>query len=448
MINTFSYNFKIGAESIAQNKLRAMLTSLGIIFGVASVITMLAIGKGAEQEILEKMKLLGTNNIIIQSLDQKKIDKLKKDEEDENSGLDKKEAAKTKFSHGLNLSDVAAIRENIPNIMYVSPEINFETIAINKDQKRNIKLVGIDSSYFTINNFKIAIGTDFTTIQYDKSMPVCIIGNNIKTKLFPIEDPINKHIKVGDQWMTIIGVVREKYISKDNIKILNLRDFNNDIYIPISTMLIRYSNRSLITKKDLDRQSSRNNTNESNNLNQLDKITIHFKNNQYITKSAEIIDRMMKRRHNEVQDYEIIVPESLLVQEQNTKRIFNLVLGAIASISLIVGGIGIMNIMLASVLERTKEIGVRKAVGAKRNDILLQFLSEAVTISLSGGILGIILGVSASYIIEQFTDIKTIVTIASVLISFLVSISVGLLFGIMPARKASLEDPINLLRYE
>jgi len=448
MISTITYNLKIAGESIMQNKLRAILTSLGIIFGVASVISMLAIGMGAEQEILEKMKLLGTNNIIIQPLDQKKMDELQKAEEDENEGADKKESSKNKFSPGLTLADAEGIKKIVPNVLYVSPEINIETEALHKDLKRNIKLIGIDSSYFKINNFAISDGSNFSKFHFQNSQPVCIIGNNIKTKLFPTENPINKFVKIGDQWMTIIGVAGEKSISKDNIELLNLRDFNNDVYIPINTMLLRFVNRSLVTKKDLERRSNRGRQVEDPNYNQLDKITIHFSENLHIAKSAEVINQIMARRHNQVEDYEIIVPESLLAQEQSTKRIFNLVLGAIASISLIVGGIGIMNIMLASVLERTKEIGIRKAIGAKKNDILIQFLSEAVAISLTGGIIGIILGVSASYLIEQFTDIKTIVTISSVMISFLVSISVGLIFGIAPARKASLEDPINLLRYE
>jgi len=448
MISTLTYNLKIAGESIMQNKLRAILTSLGIIFGVASVISMLAIGKGAEQEILEKMKLLGTNNIIIQPLSQKKMDEKLKEEEDDSQVSDKKESSKKKFTPGLSLNDAKAIKDIIPNVLYVSSEINIETEALNKDLKRNIKLIGIESPFFKINNFAITDGSNFTKIHYESARPVCIIGNNIKTKLFPTENPIGKYIKIGDQWLTIVGVVGEQFISKDNIQLLNLRDFNNDVYIPINTMLMRFVNRSLITKKDLQRRSNRNRQNEEINTNQLDKITVHFANNNKISKSAEIINRLMSRRHNYVQDFEIIVPESLLAQEQSTKRIFNLVLGAIASISLIVGGIGIMNIMLASVLERTKEIGIRKAIGAKKTDILLQFLSEAVAISLTGGIIGIVLGVSASYIIEQFTEIKTIVSIYSVLLSFLVSISIGLIFGITPARKASLEDPINLLRYE
>jgi len=214
--------------------------------------------------------------------------------------------------------------------------------------------------------------------------------------------------------------------------------------------LLRFKNRSLITKKDLasNRSSDEEDNNKDINLNQLDRIVVTVNKSENVTKLSDVIDRMLLRRHNEVKDYEIIVPELLLQQEQRTKQIFNFVLGAIASISLIVGGIGIMNIMLASVLERTKEIGVRLAVGAKQKDILLQFLSEAVAISLTGGFIGIIAGIAVSLIIESSTDIKTIVSPISVLISFFVSISVGLIFGIMPANRASKQHPIDLLRYE
>jgi putative ABC transport system permease protein len=249
--------------------------------------------------------------------------------------------------------------------------------------------------------------------------------------------------------MTVIGVINEKAISKENIQNLGIRDYNLDVYIPISTMLMRYNNRSNVTKSDLQRRyDDGEESPKDENYHQLDNLTVTFSSSKDVQTSVDIIRRLLERRHNTVKDVEIIVRELLLEQEQSTKRILNIVLGAIASIYLIVGGIGIMNIMLASVLERTKEIGIRKAVGAKRIDILLQFLSEAVAISITGGIIGIILGVSAGFLIEGLTDIKTIVSPFSVILSFFVSISVGLIFGITPARRASLQEPIELLRYE
>jgi len=442
----WGYNILIAADAIFQNKLRSILTSLGIIFGVASVIAMLAIGSGAEQEILEKMKLLGTNNIIIKPLDKKKMKELAEAEADESSSDAKKDNTE-KFSPGLTLGDMNSIRKLVPTVDRVAPELIFEVSAIRKNTKRLVNLVGINRDYLKINNFTISEGNDFSDLSFKKSEDVCLIGSDVSKKLFPTDNPIGEVIKCDEQWFRVIGILSEKKISKENIQNLGIRDFNMDIYIPLETMFVRFNNRSIVTKAELERRNRRGEQAEVNN-NQLDQVTVAFRNSEDIRSSVDIIRRILERRHNFVKDFEIVVPELLLEQEQSTKRIFNIVLGAIASISLIVGGIGIMNIMLASVLERTREIGIRKAVGATRSDILLQFLSEAVAISLSGGIIGIILGVSTSYIIENLTEIKTIVTPFSVIISFVVSISIGLLFGITPARRASMQDTIELLRYE
>ena len=447
MISSWGYNFRIAAEAIFQNKVRSILTSLGIIFGVASVIAMLAIGSGAENEILEKMKLLGTNNIIIKPFDKEKMEEIQKEEEAEETSSEKKSSG-NKFSPGLTLADMNAIKSIVPEISLIAPEIITELTAINAGLKREINLVGVNHDYFTVNNFNIVEGSGFSKISFDNSENVCVIGSGVRNKLFPTENPLGKSIKCGEQWLIVVGVINEKAISKENIQNLGIRDYNLDVYVPISTVLMRFNNRSLVTKADLQRRSRRGQDEEEVNYHQLDKLTIAFNSSEYVQSSVDIIRRILERRHNTVRDFEIIVPELLLEQEQSTKRIFNIVLGAIASISLIVGGIGIMNIMLASVLERTKEIGIRKAVGAKRIDILLQFLSEAVAISVSGGIIGIILGVSASLLIESLTEIKTIVSPFSVILSFFVSISVGLIFGITPARRASMEDTIDLLRYE
>jgi putative ABC transport system permease protein len=446
-IKNLAYNFQIAGEAILQHKLRSILTSLGIIFGVASVIAMLAIGSGAEQEILEKMKLLGTNVIIIKPLDKKKLleQEKKENDEKENDQSGERISVANKFSPGLTIADAEAIKKFIPHADLVSSEIVFETMSLRTGLKRTVKLVGVEPGYFKINNFNLFEGSLFNKNNIDFAESVCIIGNGVKAKLFAGEDPVGKSLKCGENWLTVVGVLNNKTISKENLENLKLRDNNFDVYIPINTMLLKYINRALITRNDLQRSGREV---PDDNYHQIDKITVSFKNTEKIKESSDIISRMLERKHNGVKDFEILVPELLLQQEQETKRIFNIVLFAIASISLIVGGIGIMNIMLASVLERTKEIGIRKAIGAKKIDILLQFLSEAVAISLTGGIIGIIVGVSGSYVIQFLTDIKTIVTPMSVIISFFVSISVGIIFGIAPARKASLEETIDLLRYE
>lgn len=448
----YLYNLAIAFDSMLQNKMRAFLTSFGIICGVASVIAMLAIGKGAEQEILDKMKLLGTNNIIIKKITKEQLDKnAKEEEQDEKGNNTSNEKSVTKrFSPGLTLSDAFGL-SNIPNVNSVSTEIEKESEVIRDLYKINARLIGTGENYFKLNNLHLNEGHIFTTEHFDLSAPVCIIGNKVKTKLFPKENPIGKRIKCGNTWLVVIGVVGEKKISDQVLTNLGIRDFNYDVYTPISTYLLRFENRALITKKKLvdeNRQRRRTRTETYIDRNQIDKIIVEINNTENINNVVDVINRKLFRKHNKVQDFEIVVPELLLQQEQSTKRIFNIVLGIIASISLIVGGIGIMNIMLASVLERTKEIGIRMAVGAKQLDILLQFLIEAIIISLSGGLVGILLGVVSSILIENLTDINTIISPVSIGVSFGVSISVGLIFGIAPARKASKQNAIELLRYQ
>ncbi len=444
MTNRIAFNFLIAIEAIFQNKTRAFLTSLGIIFGVASVIAMLAIGNGARQEILSQMQLLGVNNIIVKPVIEQKEGKV------ENTFADK--AKHKKFSPGLTLADAAAIAENIPRVQFVSPEIVLGTTVVRSGLKRSGKLVGVNRNYFNTSDFELARGRWFGEKQLNDAIPVCIIGQGIATKFFAREPPLGKRIKTGNLWLTVIGVLKERQISEQNIQHLGIRDFNMDIYTPVKTVLLRYRNRALVTKQDIMKSARQNNDNSSGpgaeNYNQLDRLVVRVEDSRYIQPVSEVMSRMLQRRHNKVVDYEIVIPEELLKQEQRTKNIFNIVLGAIASISLVVGGIGIMNIMLASVLERIREIGIRLALGATPKDITLQFLLEAITISLAGGIFGIFLGITMSWGIERFTHITTIVSGLSILVSFVVSFSVGLAFGSFPAKRAAQQDPIVSLRYE
>ncbi len=448
MYNSFLSNFAIALEAMSTNKLRAVLTSLGIIFGVASVIAMLAIGRGAQQKILEKMKLLGANNIIIQALSD---EKMQSQQEKETTGTGENSQVETpkkkRFSPGLSIADAISIMNNVPNVDYVTPEIIMETYAIHKGFRQKIKLVGVSSSFFKIKDFELIAGRFFTETYDRLNEPVCVIGSSVKSRLFSSEEAIGKQIKCGNQWLKVIGVMKDSRISEDNIKSLGVRDVNLDVYIPASSMLIRYINRGLITQRDI-KAPNMFSSQEETNTNQLDKLTVTLTSTKYMMPTAEVISRLLFRRHNKALDYEIIVPELLLQQEKQTREIFNMVLGTIASISLIVGGIGIMNIMLASVMERTKEIGIRLAIGAKKKDVLMQFLSEAVAISLTGGLIGIALGIAASYVIESITEIPTIVTWYSIAISFFVSITIGIIFGIMPAKRAAEQNPIESLRYE
>ena len=448
----FLSNFYIAFEAVLANKVRSFLTALGIIFGVAAVIAMLAIGNGAQQEILEQIKLVGVNNIVVTPVVEQKEEEIS-----ENSEASEKE----KFSPGLTLRDVEGLSKVIPGISKVSPEILLETYLIKNGTRRSAKLVGVTPDYFTLTNFTLAEGEIFSEHQLQRGEPVCIIGNSIKVKFFPTENPIGKSIKMGGVWLKVIGVLEERYVSESSISKLGIRDYNLDVYTPIQTVLVRYRNRDLVTEamiRGANNSSggrfmiiggdSEEESTPRENYHQIDRLVIQVGETELLTPTAEILSRYLERRHFNVIDYEITIPELLLKQQQKTKSIFNFVLGAIAGISLLVGGIGIMNIMLASVMERIKEIGLRLAIGARKEDIITQFLNEAVMISVSGGLIGIILGMIMAVIVSNVADIPTIISPFSILLSFGVAATVGLIFGITPAKRAAEQDPITSLRHE
>jgi len=445
------FSLRTAIEAVGHNTLRASLTSLGILFGVASVIAMLAIGKGAEQEILEQMKLLGSNNVIITPLVEQKEEKAKDDGTKEPK----------KFSPGLTTLDARSILDIVPNVRTTSGEVVLQTLVTREGRRRSGKVVGVDTTYFDLLNLNVAEGKRFAPMQVADGLPVAIIGHGVKTRFFTTEEPIGKPIKVGNVWLTVVGVLEDRKLSDQTSQKLGIRDANMDVYVPLSTMLLRYRNRAQVTERDVQQASREVNDDpnatvnedaeqraERTNYHQLDRVIVRVDDASKVTGVAEVLRRMLTRRHNQVVDFEISVPELLLKQEQNTKRLFNVVLAAIAAISLIVGGIGIMNIMLASILERIREIGVRRAVGASQKDILAQFLSEAVLISLAGGVAGILVGGGLSLGIERIAKINTIVSFSSVFIAFGVSITVGVVFGFVPAWRAAKQDPVVCLRYE
>jgi len=445
---------RIAVESILANKLKSILTALGIIFGVAAVISMLAIGKGAQQEILDQIKMVGVNNILISPIVQEK-----------EAGNDESERQLNKFSRGLTLLDVEAIRSTIPAVQRISPEISFNSTIILSGMRYTAKLVGVSNDYFELYNLPLAQGMFFNDYQEEYGIQVCIIGANIRAKFFSQVDPIGQYLKFDNVWLKVIGVLEKTNVSLTGFEEKGVNVYNDNVYIPIKTMLLRYQNRALVNTKLATQAtsmqifgggghgarvvvSSSDASASETNYNQLDKIVVQVSETEQLTPTTEVLSRMMLRRHSGVKDFEITVPELLLKQQQRTKDIFNIVLGAIASISLIVGGIGIMNIMFASVMERIKEIGTRMAIGAKKKDIVVQFLSEAVLISVTGGFIGIFLGIILAVAIQKIAGITTIVSLFSVVIAFGVSAAVGVIFGYSPAKRASERDPIESLRYE
>lgn len=429
-------NFYIAFEAVLANKVRSLLTALGIIFGVAAVIAMLAIGTGAQQEIMEQIKLVGVNNIVVEPVVEQVEQQL-----DENSSLEKE---RNKFSPGLKLDDAEAIRNVIPGISKISPEIVMDTYIVKSGIRRSAKLVGVNPAYFEVLDFQLRAGRMFSENNLIKGDPVCIIGRSVAARFFPNESPLGKKIKSGSQWLEVIGILEERLVSESSISKLGIRDFNMDVYIPIQTMLIRYKNRDLVTESQLNDD----NGSGSSNYHQIDKMVIQVSESELLNPTAEVLAKMLERRHFNVVDFEITIPELLLKQQQRTQNIFNIVLGAIAGISLLVGGIGIMNIMLASVMERIKEIGLRLSLGAKKNDIVNQFLFESIMISVSGGLIGVVLGIVLAHLVSTFAEFPTVITLSSILLSFGVAATVGLVFGITPAKRAASQDPITSLRYE
>jgi putative ABC transport system permease protein len=447
----YAHNISIAVEAILSNKVKSFLTALGIMFGVAAVISMLAIGKGAQQEVLEQIKLVGVNNIIITPVDQS----IEINGDNTDSGDKKK-----KFSKGLHQLDANAILETIPSVKKVSPVVSMNYHAIKKGKSYPVTLEGVSTDYFEMLNITLDKGKYFSEQHSDKGTPVCIIGDNIRNRFFNQGDPIGQYIKCGQVWLQVIGTIEKRDFTASASDEMGISSSDNKIIIPIKTMLMRFKDKGAIKPEVMDNmagggfvffmggnpeEEAPKTSGKTNN--QLDKIIVQVEETEQLSATADVIKRLMLRRHSDIYDFEVTVPELLLKQQQKTNEIFNIVLGAIAGISLIVGGIGIMNIMLASVWERIREIGTRQAIGASRKDIIVQFLAESTLISISGGLIGILLGVLLAHLIHLMADIKTIVSFISVIIAFGVSATVGIIFGYIPAKSAASQDPVESLRH-
>jgi putative ABC transport system permease protein len=407
-------NFRLAIRGLADHKFRSFLTMLGIIFGVASVITMLSIGEGAKRKAIAKYQDLGVNNIIVR---EKKLS----DEE--------LEEVRAKFSQGLSIQDAAVIKEIVPKVVRISAQAESNPETKYEDKSVKSTLIGVTPEFIEMTNQKLKSGNFISADQYNQRLKVCVIGASIASRLFQNEDPLGKMVKIEDQWLEVIGVLESKTLFTETVGELAARDLNTDVYVPLTTFLNRFSRENELASE-------------------VQQLTVQVASSEYLLEASKIIKEILNRRHFNNDDFNIIIPFELLKQEEKERQIYNFLLGAIAAISLLVGGIGIMNIMLATVMERTREIGIRRAIGARKADIMSQFVTEAVAISITGGIIGVLLGVSLSLIVSLFTDVSTYIRIYSIFIAFAFSVIVGISFGYLPARNAANLKPVDSIRYE
>ena len=414
---------RLGTKSLLLHKLRSALTVLGIVFGVSSVIAMLSIGEGARWEQEQEIKRLGSTNIIIRS---------QKPSEDQSQNV----AAQRVIEYGITRRDLEAILQ-IPTVAGAVPARVTRQEARHDGRATEARIVGTVAAFIGATNSDVATGRFLTDLDEEDGATVCVIGDAVRRTLFPLDDPLGKGLRVGTHLFRIVGVMSVGGAATGAGSGISAEDRNRDVYIPLSTMANAYGDV-------IFRRSAGSFEAERVELHQL---IVAVDGMGAVVGTANSIRHYLRRLHTK-EDYEVVVPLELLRQAERTQRIFQIVLGSIAAISLLVGGIGIMNIMLASVTERTREIGIRRALGAKKQDIVVQFLVETVVLSTSGGLFGLFLGVSVPMVVEHASGMRTIVTLTSLVLSFCISVTVGIVFGIYPAGRAAGLDPIEALRHE
>ncbi len=407
-------NVRVAIYGLRDHKFRSFLTMLGIIFGTASVITMVSIGEGAKKQAMAKYQDLGVSNIIIRDKDLTDTEL---------------EAVRMKFSQGLTLDDTKAISEIVPGVKGIAPQSETKLEAMYGDKSSKATIIGVTPDVTNILNYRVDKGVFINTDHYNRDLKVCVLGANIARELFSYEDPLGKNVKLGDQWFEVTGVLQTKALFTETVGELAARDLNDDVYIPLSTFSKRIPKTNVLTSD-------------------LKQVTVNLEGSERLIETASVIKSIMSRRHYNSEDFSIIIPYELMEQEKKESRIYNLLLASIAAISLIVGGIGIMNIMLASVMERTQEIGIRRAIGAKRSDIMGQFVTEAMSMSITGGLIGVFLGIFLTLIIALVTEVQTSLTLYSIFIAFSFSVIVGITFGYLPAKRAADLRPIESIRHE
>ena len=443
MLNFLYETFLLGLKNLHLHKLRSLLTALGIIFGVAAVIIMVAIGEGTKRAALEQIRQLGARNILVRSV--------KPPESNEASGRTQRT-----LDYGLKRADLARLR-TLPSIEKVVPLRNTEQKVVRGDRLApNANAIGTTPDIFDIVNLQLARGRVFTQLEYDRSEPVCVVGYSAARQLFPFESPIGQTVRIGTSGrgttvLTIVGVLEPLGLRAGSEgAALMQRDLDMDIYFPLTLAREVFGDVNIRTQAG---------TQERKQI-ELSEIWLKTANVEDVEPiaavAANLVDKGQQRGSGPRLDVEVKAPIQILRNAERLNRMFNFIMVGIASFSLVVGGIGIMNIMLATVTERTREIGIRRALGAKRRHITLQFLIETTVISLSGGLIGIGLGSGVAtllpWIVERFSSgdqtYPTVIASWSVIGSFVVSGLIGIGFGLYPAIMAARMNPIEALRHE
>jgi putative ABC transport system permease protein len=402
--------------NLRAQKTRTLLTALGIVFGVGSVIGMLAIGAGAREESLRFIEQLGVRNVLVESRPAASQEEFQQ---------------RRRSSPGLSERDVRILNANIEALETLSARRTLHPGSVLPKPSHEIpEMYGVRPAYAVIHSLHLAEGQFFDDADDDASSKVCVLGEGAKINLLGYGSAVGKFVKVNDVWLEVVGVLAEQLMAGAQNTGGAMQDLNNIVYIPLNTFQYRFWDQSEDMKDALD------------------GIDLRLRPDADSIEVAKVVTAVLNSTHHNVQDFSVTIPAALLAQQKRTQTIFTYVMVAIAAISLLVGGIGIMNIVLATVLERTREIGIRRSIGARRFDIVRQFLTESVLISVGGGLLGIGFGFFLAWLIARTAEWKTIVTTSSVVIAFGVSFAVGVIFGIYPAVKASRIDPIDALRYE
>ncbi|MEE8340056.1 MAG: ABC transporter permease [Xanthomonadales bacterium] len=400
-------------EQLRQHKLRTSLTLLGMVFGVGAVIAMLSIGEGAEQESLRLIESMGVRNILIQSreFDQETLKEVRK------------------HSVGLSHSDVRAIEETLPTVEAISAEKKIKTWSLfSLHASSDAQVLSVSSAYFDLASLRVDQGRLITRQDDDRYAQVAVLGAQAARSLFPANQAIGQLIKVNHLWLEVVGVLQDRDLSKEEFEGVRIGGDRNRVFIPLKTAYKRLRFELLESE--------------------LDAVRLKLHEQADPQRSARTVDHLLARRHGEQNDYELVIPAALLKQRQQTQQIFTIVMSAIAGISLLVGGIGIMNIMLATVLERTKEIGLLRAIGATKADIQQQFLLESATVAGIGAIIGVFFGLLLAYVIQQFADWPVAWSLTAIVLSVSICLITGVVFGWYPARQAASLDPIKALHAE